>query len=100
LENLIEHAFVLCGEGEIETKHLPAELVAHLPHRSRLNPISASTQALEAKAIMDALTRNDFNRLATARDLGIHKSTLFRKIRALGLELPSQDGRARTHRKR
>ena len=36
-----------------------------------------------------------FNRLAAARELGLHKSTLFRKLRALGLELPAQDGRSR-----
>ena len=32
--------------------------------------------------------------LATARELGIHKSTLFRKIKALGIDLPNMNGRA------
>jgi outer membrane receptor protein involved in Fe transport len=31
-----------------------------------------------------------FDRLATARALGIHKSTLYRKLRALGLALPER----------
>jgi transcriptional regulator of acetoin/glycerol metabolism len=43
---------------------------------------------------LNALRRNDFNRLEAARSLGMHKSTFFRKIRRLGIELPAQDGRA------
>jgi transcriptional regulator with PAS, ATPase and Fis domain len=39
------------------------------------------------RQIMAALTRNDFNRNAAAKDLGIHKSTLFRRIKKLGITL-------------
>jgi DNA-binding NtrC family response regulator len=39
--------------------------------------------------------RNDYSRLAAARELGIHKSTLFRKIKKLGITLPKRDGRSR-----
>ena len=52
-------------------------------------------QILEAQAIRAALERNRFNRLATARDLGIHKTTLFRKMKQLGIAPPDQDGRSR-----
>ena len=57
--------------------------------------LDAARRALEAQAIEDALRRNDYNRLATARELGIHKSTLFRKLRVLGIPLPDMDGRHR-----
>jgi len=50
--------------------------------------------AAERQAIQDALRRNRFNRLAAARELGMHKSTLFRKIKALGIDLPETDGRS------
>jgi transcriptional regulator of acetoin/glycerol metabolism len=40
------------------------------------------------------LARNSWNRTAAARELGIHKTTLHRKIRHLGLELPPVDGRS------
>jgi len=59
--------------------------------------MDAALQSVEAQVIMDALRRNQYNRLKTARDLGIHKSTLFRKIKMLGIDLPKIDGRA--HRK-
>jgi PAS domain S-box-containing protein len=52
-------------------------------------------QACEVQTIMAALHRNNNNRAATARDLGIHKSTFFRKIKNLGIDLPPTDGRFR-----
>jgi transcriptional regulator of acetoin/glycerol metabolism len=56
--------------------------------------ILAQTRTAESQAIRAALVRCGFNRLAVARELGLHKSTLFRKIRALGIDLPEQDGRS------
>lgn len=47
-----------------------------------------------------ALRRTRNNRLAPARELGVHKSTLFREIRALGLLLPDADGRSARGRRR
>ena len=91
LENVIEHAFVLCPSGVIGQEHLPAHLCkgASLPTRT------AGLRDAEKQLILDSLRRNKWNRLAAARELGIHKSTLFRKIKALGIELPATDGRSR-----
>ncbi len=50
----------------------------------------------EAQAIIEALRRNNNNRSAAAHDLGIHKSTFFRKIKNLGIDLPQADGRCRS----
>ncbi len=54
---------------------------------------------LHARLIKEALARNGWNRLAAARELGIHKTTLHRRIRRLGIELPSVDGRSSARRK-
>ena len=94
LENIIEHAFVLCAGGVVEPKHLPETL------RSSLSPAAGPVEAratlkeMEKQLILDALKRNQWNRLAAARQLGIHKTTLFRKIESLGIELPPTDGRS------
>jgi transcriptional regulator of acetoin/glycerol metabolism len=45
---------------------------------------------VEAIFLTNALRRNQWNRLQTARELGIHKSTLFRKIKSLGIVLPER----------
>jgi transcriptional regulator with PAS, ATPase and Fis domain len=44
---------------------------------------------LEAHFITQALQRHNWNRLATAKTLGIHKTTLWRKMKDLGI-LPPQ----------
>ncbi|MCP4023379.1 MAG: Fis family transcriptional regulator, partial [Desulfobacteraceae bacterium] len=44
-------------------------------------------KAAQIKLILDALKRNNFNRTAAAHDMGIHKSTLFRRIKKLGIHL-------------
>lgn len=96
LENIIERAFVLCGTGKIERVHLPPELTGQPVATSApvCDTIAVQTRATEAQAIRAALERHGFNRLAAAGALGLHKSTLFRKIKALGIALPDQDGRS------
>ena len=95
LQNIIEHAFVLLHAGQIELEHLPSEIVPVASVRSESRKLVDTTKASEARAIREAVARNGGNRLAAARELGMHKSTLFRKIQTLGIDLPEQDGRAR-----
>jgi PAS domain S-box-containing protein len=94
LENVIERAFILCSDGEIGIAHLPGELTAHGAVANQDTDIRSAHEILDTEAIRAALERNAFNRLAAARDLGIHKTTLFRKMKKLGMTLPEQDGRA------
>jgi PAS domain S-box-containing protein len=96
LENLIEHAFVLCQKGAIEIQHLPEHFRSSAIEHHGDADLSGTLRAVEAQAIQDALKRHNYNRLAAARDLGMHKTTLFRKIKALGIPLPARDGRRRT----
>jgi transcriptional regulator of acetoin/glycerol metabolism len=84
----------LLGEGQIETEHLPAELVPVSLRQARGRALAETVEACQAQAIREAVERNQGNRLAAARELGMHKSTFFRKVRLLGIELPERDGRA------
>jgi PAS domain S-box-containing protein len=97
LENIIEHAFVLCPEGQIQARYLPGNLRISTSEAVTRGKMDAAMRSAEAQMILDALERNGYNRLAAARELGIHKSTLFRKINALGIDLP--DRKRRTPRK-
>jgi PAS domain S-box-containing protein len=95
LENIIEHAFVLCQGGVIEPHHLPENLRPRASSRgSRPGKGTRTLKEAERWAIVEALKRNRWNRQATADELGIHKTTLFRKIASLEIELPSTDGRS------
>lgn len=95
LENAIERAFVLCSKGAIGIEHLPEELTASgLAAGGAANPRLAH-DLLDAQAIRAALRRHRGNRSAAATELGIHKTTLFRRIKKLAISLPAQDGRSR-----
>ena len=94
LENIIEHALVLCPEGEIGVHCLPENLQDLVPQPLGAG-INTALKLTESQIIQDALKRNQFNRLAAAQDLGMHKSTLFRKIKQLGIHLPKTDGRSK-----
>ena len=98
LENIIEHAFVLCREGQIETRCLPENLKAASGRAIGHGTIGEAVKSTEAQVILDTLKRNENNRLAAARELGIHKSTLYRKIKMLGIDLA--DKKRRMDRKR
>lgn len=99
LENVIERTFILCNTGFIGIEHLPEGLTAHGTSQQLDSSMRTTRELLEAQAISNALERNADNRLAAARELGIHKSTLFRKMKKLGIPLPEQDGRSRRPKK-
>jgi len=50
---------------------------------------------MEKDIILETLRKNDWNRKATAAQMGIHPSTLWRKIKRLNLKIPKQDGRSK-----
>ena len=95
LENIIEHAFVLCRGPLIEPGHLPPPLCGS----PQATPASGTTlQDMEIALIQDALRRTGGNRQKAAHELGIHPATLFRKVKHLGIALPPEDGRRKMRR--
>ena len=97
LENLLEHGHVLSTGREIEVDDLPDWFQAEADSGPMKSP--ATLEELEARFIHDVLARNSWNRSAAARELGIHKTTLHRKISRLGIDLPPTDGRSKLARR-
>ncbi len=100
LENIIEYATVVCKNSMIGTEHLPDYLGRRRDNRGESVPQNTQNEAsswneMEGSFIMAALRRNNWNRSATAAQLGIHTSTLWRKVKNLNLKIPKQDGRSR-----
>lgn len=93
LENIIEHGFVMCRGETMTQEHLPPELAHDFAGRQIATSREVPLKDLEARYIWEALRRHNWNRLETAKSLGISKSTFFRKVKALGVELPKKDGR-------
>jgi PAS domain S-box-containing protein len=83
LENAIEHAFVLCRGDMIRLHNLPDRMV---PKREAKSVSTGLTlKEIEKHAIQQALEKNQWKKMATARELGIDKNTLRRKINRLGI---------------
>ena len=83
LENAIEHAFVMCHGEEILPQHLPPAVTRE---GSRVNGVTPKKKD-EREVILDALRRNQGNRTQAAKELGIHRTTLWRKAKSYGIEL-------------
>jgi transcriptional regulator with PAS, ATPase and Fis domain len=95
LENIIEHAFILCSDQLIKPLHLPEYLHPPVTPSAESISLQKGRQVSEAGIISEALKKNNYNRLAAAKELGIHKSTLFRKIKQFSIALPQKDGRSK-----
>jgi PAS domain S-box-containing protein len=78
LENAIEHAFVLCKEELIRLQYLPDKLLLEINAIFATN--GTTLRDIEKNAILQALQRNNWKKAVTAKELGIDKNTLRRKI--------------------
>jgi DNA-binding NtrC family response regulator len=89
LENVIERA-VLLGKGPvINVEDLPSAVMAAAPLHTDMADAHSLKQALSAperQIILDVLEANGWNRHATAAALGINRTTLYKKMKRLGLE--------------
>ncbi len=95
LENAIEHGFVVCGGSIIEREDLPPHIIgeAMLPmsNGSQSWPGSVPSdgqplQNAEAATIREALAHSSGRRAETAKELGISRNTLWRKMKKYGIE--------------
>jgi PAS domain S-box-containing protein len=91
MENIIEYSTVVCKNGLIGIEHLPDYLKKQSEGRSQKASYdkAESLKDVERNYIYEALSRNDWNRSATAAEMGIHPTTLWRKMRRLNIGLPT-----------
>jgi transcriptional regulator of acetoin/glycerol metabolism len=82
LENVVERLVAGRTPGYIDTRSLPAWIRAAATRR-RLSRL----EQVEAGAITAALAQAGGNKLEAARALGIARSTLYRRMRTLGIAL-------------
>jgi PAS domain S-box-containing protein len=98
LENIVEHGTVLCQGGLIESQHLPDYLQPADSFKKTGNHKSVSSKRIkwvdmEREFILQVLRENNWNRKAAAKELGIGRQTLWRRVKRLNIQPPKQDGR-------
>jgi len=91
LQNAIEHSIVLSENGVVTEKQMPREL--QLPpalQEAATKPVNGDTLNLESRekdAILKALAQCHGNKKKAAEILGIHRPTLYNKMKRYGIEL-------------
>ena len=88
LENIIEHGFVLCHGSIIKQEHLPPEIQnIHTSGKSSQPAISTPiTESIDEEAtIISTLQRCNGKISKAAEELGIHRATLWRKIKRFNI---------------
>jgi DNA-binding NtrC family response regulator len=99
LENAVERAVVLCRRPQIDVEDLPESIQTHLSQATvsrsmpidelydRPMPLVVALEVPERRIIEAALKRNAWNRQATAAELDINRTTLYKKMRKYRLDV-------------
>jgi PAS domain S-box-containing protein len=89
LENIIEYAFVVCHNSIIQMRHLPVELLTPAKDKPK-DPVPDETPLTRAvdeyNTILATLRRHRGNVTRAAQELGIHRTTLWRKMKRYQIE--------------
>jgi DNA-binding NtrC family response regulator len=89
LENLIEYGFVLCHNRLIDMEHLPedCQATAHPASSGQVSPQAVSRlQRAESEAIRGALVQHGGHLGHVAKELGVSRTTLWRKLNKYGID--------------
>lgn len=92
LENVIQRAVLLCKTPTIGPELLPPALLRSTAGGIKFSAISQGRTLREAlegperQIILDALKANAFSRNQTADQLGINRTTLYKKMKRLGID--------------
>lgn len=78
LKNVIQRAYILSPDREITTKDLSFAEDFQRKEGVLFSPMKL--EAMEKELICQSLTRNRWNKVKTAHELGIARSTLFKKM--------------------
>jgi two-component system response regulator AtoC len=99
LENAVERAVVLCRRPQIDVEDLPEPVQAQTAHApasrsvsieeifNKPMPLHVALEGPERQIIEAALKRNAWNRQATATELDINRTTLYKKMRKYRLDI-------------
>ena len=89
LENILEHSSIWCKNGLILPDHLPQYLRSRGGNGTARFPIGGARE-VECILIKESLRRHNWNRAATAKELGMHRGTLWRKMKQMDIDTPEE----------
>ena len=90
LENIIEHALIVCREKIIQRNHLPLALqpgISPQPPPEETPTINQQIETSEKTLIIEMLRKHSWNKGKTASALNVNRSTLWRKMKKYNISL-------------
>jgi len=95
LRNAMERVAILVSEGAIESWHLafldPGAAGGAAAAAGATGELAALMERHERALVLAALERNRWRMTRTAEELGVERSHLYKKLKALGIEKPVVD---------
>lgn len=85
LANAVKHGAVLAGNADVDAVHLPEEIVSPEPDAIPMTPLRTLVE-IEREHVVRMLEACGGRQIDAARVLGISRTTLWRKLRAFGIE--------------
>ena len=97
LENIMEYATLVCKNHLVGIEHLPESFLQESCRRmrpafGRIIANESSLDNLEKNFIYETLKKNNWKRKLTAAQMGIHPTTLWRKMKRLNVQVPERFG--------
>lgn len=95
LQNIIEHAAVVCSGENVDLRDLPRYLIdttydTENPKlkKAEVSDLNQLVRNIEREAIIKALKKYPYNKSAAIRILGISRRTFYKKLKDYKIELP------------
>jgi transcriptional regulator of acetoin/glycerol metabolism len=87
LENILEHALIICREAMVQPDHLPdyVRQIQQTTAASKSVAGEAESASREHRRILAALEKCNGHRCNAARELGMERTTLWRKMKKYGI---------------
>ena len=88
LDNILEHACILCQGDVIQEIHLPTYFSRTLMSAAEAEAVPTTGCLSPRDSLLAVLSRHGWNRGETARYLGIDRTTLWRRMKRWGIQVP------------
>jgi len=89
LKNLVERLVIMSPGDRIDVVDLPSEISSSdtVPGRNEASTLREAREGFERRFILSALRRNRGNVSRTAEELGVERSSFYRKLKGYGIDV-------------
>lgn len=96
LKNVIERAYSMVDGNVILSTHMPANILSKTKASEAAahgRSLDSLLEEIEKDILLTMLRKNQYNYRATAKELGIHRSTLYKKLEKFDIDRGISEGK-------